>query len=104
MHYQDDRNAVDAGDRRSVANEIEVELVEQRRIDRIRRAGQEKRVAVGFRTHDRLGGDIAAGARPVLDDEWLAETLRQPLPYQARNDVDLAARGRPTIKRTGRVG
>jgi hypothetical protein len=25
------------------------------------------------RTHDRLDTDIAAGTRPVLDDEWLTE-------------------------------
>jgi hypothetical protein len=31
-----------------------------------------QRIAVWRRTHDRLGGDIAAAARPVLDDKWLA--------------------------------
>ena len=40
---------------------------------------------------DGLGGDIAAGARPVLDDEGLAKTLRQPLSYQPRDDVVSAA-------------
>src|SRR5262249_30436724 len=42
-------------------------------------------------THDRLGADIAACARPVLDDELLAEALRQPLAHQAREDVSRAA-------------
>jgi hypothetical protein len=28
--------------------------------------------------HDRLNADIAIRARPVLDDEWLAESLREP--------------------------
>jgi hypothetical protein len=44
--------------------------------------------------HDRLGGDIAAGARPVLDDEWLAEPLRQPLTDQTREDVVRPASGK----------
>src|SRR5262249_28503813 len=30
--------------------------------------------------------------RPVLDDEWLAAPLRQPLPYQSRDDVGRAGR------------
>ena len=55
---------------------------------------QEQRVAVGGRAHDRLGADIAAGARPVLDDELLAEPLRQPLADQARDDVVRAAGGK----------
>jgi hypothetical protein len=31
----------------------------------------------------RLGGDIGAGARAILDDELLAKTLRQPLADQS---------------------
>ena len=58
----------------------------------------------GGRMHDRLGGDVAAGAGPILDDERLAETLRQPLTDQAREDVGPTPRAKPTIKRTGRVG
>ena len=83
--------ADDARDRRDVADEIEIELVVERRVDRVRRRGQEERVAVGRRVHDGLGADIAAGARPVLDDELLAEPLRQPLPHQPRDDVGRAA-------------
>ena len=64
----------------------------------------EQRVAVRGRSHDRLGGDVAAGARPVLDDELLAEALRQPLTGQTRNQVASATGGNPTTKRTGRVG
>ena len=86
-------DADDAGDRRDVADEIEIELVVERRVDRVRRTDQQQRVAVGGRAHDRLGADVAAGARPVLDDEWLAEPLRQPLPDQAREDVGRAAGG-----------
>ena len=61
-------------------------------------------MAVGGRLHDCLGGDIAAGARTVLDNEWLAEPLRQPLADQARNDVGDAASGKADDQRTGRDG
>jgi hypothetical protein len=33
--------------------------------------------------HDRFGGDIVSGARPVLNEEWLTEPLRKPLTDQA---------------------
>src|SRR5215467_12596657 len=51
-------------------------------------------MAVGGRTRHCLGGDVARSTRPVLNDEWLAETLRQPLTNQAREDVRRAARGK----------
>jgi len=44
-------------------------------------------MAVGWRTHDRFCGDIGPRARPVIDDEWLAEPLRQPLTYQTCEGV-----------------
>ncbi len=94
MYHHDQGTADQARDRCDVANEIEIELVVECRIDRVRRTDQEQRVAVRRRTHDRLGGDIAAGARPVLDDEWLAEPLRQPLTYQTRENVVRAAGGK----------
>jgi hypothetical protein len=66
----------------------------------------EERVAIRGRTHDGLGGDIAACARPVLDKEWLAEPLREPLTHQARDYVDTAARGKADegAHRLGRIG
>src|SRR5262249_35572041 len=45
-------------------------------------------------TGDRLGGEIAAGPRPGLDDELLAKPLRQPLRHQTREDVICAASGK----------
>ena len=47
IHLHDIGHAHDAGDRRNVANEIEIELVVERRVDRVRRSDQEERVAVG---------------------------------------------------------
>ena len=67
------RHAHDAGDRRDVADEIEIELVIERRVDRVRRTDQSSVWPSAGALHDRLGADIAAGARPVLDDEWLAQ-------------------------------
>jgi len=88
VQHQDVGVANDASDRRDIADKIVIELVVERRVDRVRRADQEQRIAVGGRTHDRLGADIGAGARAVLDDELLTEPLRQPLAHQARGDVE----------------
>jgi hypothetical protein len=55
---------------------IVIQIVVERRIDGVRRARIEQRVAVGRRAHDEFGCDIAAGARLVVDDELLAEPLR----------------------------
>ena len=74
-------------------HEIEIELVVERGVDGVGRRDQKQRVAVGRRAHDRLGGDIGAAARPVFDDDRLAEPLRQPLPHQPRRDVRRAAGG-----------
>src|SRR5262245_6676156 len=79
VHHYDIGTSDDARDRRNVSDEIEIELVVDRRVGRVRSTTEEKRVSVGRRTHDRLGPDIIPGTRSVLDDEWLAETLRQPL-------------------------
>ena len=94
----------DAGDRRDVVDEIEIQLFVERRIDRVRRHDQEQSVAIGWRTHDCFGGNVAAGSRTVLDDERLTEPFREPLTYQARRDVAAASGGKPTTMRTGRDG
>src|SRR5258705_13278070 len=91
MHFQDERKAANTGDRRNVADEIEIEFFIKGRIDRARRKYQEERVAVRRRTYDCLGGDIATRARPVLDNERLAETLLEPLTNEARRYVSWAA-------------
>ncbi len=43
--------------------------------------------------HHGLGGDVATGPGPVLNDELLAEPFGQPLRQQARCDVGRAASG-----------
>ena len=87
MHDHHGGFAAEARDWRDVADEVEFELLVECRVDEIRRSDQEQRVAVGRRVHDRLGRDVGAGAGLVLDDELLADPLRQPLPRQPRDDV-----------------
>jgi hypothetical protein len=87
IYHHDVGKADDASDRRDVANEIEIKLLIQRGVDRVTRSHREQRIAVGRRANDRLGGDIAAGTRPILDDEWLTESFRQPLTHQTCHDV-----------------
>ncbi len=92
VHHHDVGTSEDARDRRDVADKIEIELVVKRRVGRVDNTAQEERVSVGRRTYDRLGADIAAATRPVVDHKLLAEPLRQPLTHQARRDVARAAR------------
>src|SRR5215471_2955906 len=87
MHQHDVGHDHNAGDRRDVTDEIEVELVIERRVDRVGRVDQEERIAIRGRTHDRLRGDIAAGARSVFYDKLLTKSLREPLADQASDDV-----------------
>src|SRR5262245_38267499 len=92
VDLQGESLAANARDRRDVADEIEIELFIERSVDRIRTSDQKQRVAIRWRTHDGLGGNIRTGTGPVLDDKWPAEPVRQPLPKQAPDDIGPAAR------------
>src|SRR5262249_597617 len=48
------------------------------------------REAVGGGGEGGVGGNVAGGTGRVLDDEWLAEPLRQRLTYQTRDDLGYA--------------
>src|SRR5436190_20348736 len=93
MYYHDFGRASDASDRHDVADEIETEVVVERRVDRIGHSDQEERVAVCRRAHDRFGTNIGARAWSVLDDEWLAQPLGQPSTHQTGDEVVCAAGG-----------
>src|SRR5215472_7079543 len=67
-----------------------LELVVKRRVDRAAWRDHEERITVRGRAHDRLGADVAAPARSVVDDKWLAQPFRQPLAHRACHGV-----GRP---------
>src|ERR1700751_5947782 len=58
-----------------VADEIEIEVAIKSCVDRSSSIGAKKRIAIGGRMYDCFGRDIAGGACPVLDDEWLGQPL-----------------------------
>lgn len=60
---------------RNVANEIEIEIVIERRADRRRWISHQKRMAIRWRTHNRFYADIGTGTRSVFDDKLLAKSL-----------------------------
>ncbi len=88
------RHAVDARDRRDILDKIVTEPLVERGVDQIVGADGEQRVAIRQRPHDGLSCDIAAGTGPVVDDELLAEPLREPLSDDACDDVDRLAGGK----------
>src|SRR5262249_26419548 len=93
--YLEDTGCTDeAGDRQDVAAEIETKLFVYRSIDRVCRSDEEQCVTIRRRAHDRLGRDIGGSTRPVFDDEWLSQPLRQPLSDQACDDVGRPASGK----------
>jgi len=91
IHLHHQGTSDQSGNRRDVAHEIEVEALVERCVDGVCRADQQKRVAVRERFHHRFGADVGTRARPVLNDEGLAEPFRQPLAHQACGDVGRAA-------------
>ena len=105
MQQDDHRHADDAGDRGDVADEVELQIIVERGVDRVRHGGEQQRVAVGRGADHGLGADIAAGAGAVFDHEGLPEPLVEPLADQPRRDVDAAAGGKTgnDAHRPGRV-
>src|SRR5713226_129364 len=78
---------MNSSERDDGGGESEIEIVVERGVDGVPRSGHKERISVRGRVHDHLGADIAASSWSVLDDELLAEPLRQPLSYQACHDV-----------------
>jgi hypothetical protein len=48
---------------------------------------EDAKVKLNLRLGKTLHERLRAKAEPVVDDEWLVESFRQPLSYQARRDV-----------------
>jgi hypothetical protein len=71
-------------DRRYVADEIEIEFVVERGVDRVGCRDLEQRMAIRGCSDDCLRADITAGTGPALGDERLTKAFRGPLAYQAR--------------------
>jgi hypothetical protein len=87
IHLHDIGRADQTRHRYDVTDEVERKLVVERRIDGVVDADQQQRMAIRRSMRDHLGGDVGAGAGPILDDEGLPQTLRQPLTDQSRMDV-----------------
>ena len=74
-HHEKGNNA-DTRNGRNSADEIEVKIVVDCRIDRVRRCHEEKGVSVRSCTHDDFSANIAAGAWSIVDNKRLAEPFR----------------------------
>ena len=84
LHHQRQRD--------QVGHRVVGKILVERDVDRHGRARRHhQRVAVRRRLGDRARRDDAAGARPVLDHEGLAEPLLELLPEHAGEDVGAAA-------------
>ena len=106
IDQNDLRHPDDACDRRDVADEVEIELLVERRVDGIRNGGEQQRVAVGgaFTTASVPILPPAPGRLSVM--KFCPSRCGQPLTDQARRDVDAAA-GRETgddVHRPRRIG
>jgi len=76
IDHHDEGSKVNVGDRRNVTDEIESEVVVNRRIERVRGGNHKQRMAVRRCSRDEFSAEIAACARPVIDDDRSAEPLR----------------------------
>jgi len=83
MHHHHVGEEQRPGHRRAVANEIERQLVVERRIDGVVRSGEADGIAVGRRAQHRRHADISASADLVLDEDLLAQAFRQILSNDA---------------------
>ena len=96
----------EACNERDIADEIESELLVERCVDRVGRGDEQDRIAIGRCSKGLGNSQIAAGARLVLDDDRLPQTLRKRLADEACQDVRRAPSGRadqPTDG-SGRIG
>ena len=94
MYHDDVGQPRGADHRHDVVHEVEIEIAVERGIDHVRGPNLQQCVAIRGGFGGRLGSDVAAGAGAVLNDELLAEAIRQPLTHQARLDVGSPAGGK----------
>jgi len=71
----------------------DITLFIKRHVNGVWRGDKQERVAVRGGARDRLQSQIAATARPIVNDDGVAEPLRQRLTDKARADVRRAAGG-----------
>jgi hypothetical protein len=106
IDHQDIGLRPDQADRREVGLGVEIDLLVERRVggeDGV--VAGEQRVAVGRRVGHGLGRDVAAGARPVVDDDRLPQDLLKLAAEDAGEHVARPARreGDHQHDRPGRV-
>src|SRR5262249_12667851 len=73
--------------RRDIAYKIEIAFLKTFFFARRWGPPREERIPVRRCTDDRLGANVGAPSRPVIDDELLTKPLRKPLTHQAGEDV-----------------
>ena len=94
VDHQEERRRRQQRHRHEILERLVGHLLAHRHVDGHGRAGGlHQRVAVRRRAHDLHGGERRRGARPVLDDERLAELLLELLRDQPRQQVGAAAGG-----------
>ena len=101
------REAADPRNRGEILDRVVGHVLEQPVDHRMGRVGgEEQRVAVVAGASDRVGGEQAAGAGAVLDDDRLAERILQGLRDHPRGGVGDRARGerREDRDRPRRIG
>src|SRR5262245_65227349 len=91
MQFQHVRHADEAGDRIDVAQEVEVDILVERSVDRVGGVDEDYRIAIGRRLNDGFGREIIACTRAILDDELLAKPLAEPVAEYPRKNVSRAA-------------
>jgi hypothetical protein len=101
--HQDRRRGGHAGERGEVLHRVEGQRGVQRGVDGVAGEAQQQRVAVGRGLGDRVGGDVAARAGLVLDDDGAAQRGTHADGQRARQRVGRAAGGRADEDTHGRV-
>jgi hypothetical protein len=91
MDHYDTGCTRDACNRGDVADEIEAEIVVERRVPRVGRRDVKERVPIGARPDNHISSEIASRTRLIVDDDLLPKPLRQPLCCETRNNVGQAA-------------
>jgi hypothetical protein len=82
-------------DRRKILERIVGELAVEERIHDERAVDRhQQRVAIGRGLGDGLGADDGVGARPVVDDDLLAQIFAHLLAHEAAEEIGGAARAR----------
>src|SRR5262249_35204463 len=79
MDLHDKRRTGDAGDRSNIADEIELKLVVDARVERVAGKDKKERIPARRRPPAPLRADLAARARWIVDYKLLPEPLRELL-------------------------